>query len=72
MSDVERLLRGLDEAAEFAKTYRFEITAEYLQWLALVEGLPANQPGADKSAVWPGMESFKQFFRAARPSPHRR
>ena len=54
--ELERVLRGLKEAAEFAKTYRFEMTDDYLALLARVEAMPQNQSGADKSHVWPGLQ----------------
>ncbi len=52
--ELEKALRGLDDAAEFARTYRFEISAEYVALIAQVECLPQNQPGADKSGRWRG------------------
>ena len=52
--ELERALRGLEEAAEFAKTYRFEMTDDYLALIARVEAMPQNQSGADKSGRWRG------------------
>jgi hypothetical protein len=52
--ELERALRGLEEAAEFARTYRFEMTEDYVQLIARVEALPTNQSGADKSGRWLG------------------
>ena len=53
-SELERCLAGLRAATEFARTYRFEMTDEYLKLLARVEDLPQNQSGADKSGRWRG------------------
>ena len=52
--ELKRVLRTLEEAAEFAKTYRFEMTVEYLALIGQVEALPQNQSGADKSGRWLG------------------
>ena len=57
-SELERVLRGLEEAAEFAKTYRFEMTEDYIQLIARVEALPVNQTGADKSGRWLGSRRY--------------
>jgi hypothetical protein len=54
----KRVLRGLEEAAEFAKTYRFEMTEDYLALLARVEAMPQNQSGADKSGRWRGSRAY--------------
>jgi hypothetical protein len=64
--ELERALRGLEEAAEFARTYRFELTPEYLELIARVEAKPENQSGADKSGVWSGLQSYKNFFKNAK------
>ena len=41
-SELERCLAGIKEATEFARTYRFEMTEDYLALLARVEVMPAN------------------------------
>jgi hypothetical protein len=56
--ELERVLRGFKEAAEFAKTYRFEMTDEYLALIARVEAMPQNQSGADKSGRWRGSRAY--------------
>lgn len=56
--ELQRVLKGLDEAAEFAKTYRFEMTEDYLALIAQVEALPRNQSGADKSGRWLGSLAY--------------
>jgi hypothetical protein len=50
--DLDRVLRGLEEAQEFARTYRFEMTDDYRALIARVEAMPCNQPGANKSGRW--------------------
>jgi hypothetical protein len=52
--DLARALRALDEAAEFARTYRFELSDDYLALIDAVEGMARNQSGADKSGRWLG------------------
>jgi hypothetical protein len=62
--DLERTRRGLQEAAEFAGRYRFEITAEYLALIEQIEALPQNQSGADKSGRWMGSRADANAWRA--------
>jgi hypothetical protein len=66
--DLERVLQGLTEAAEFAASYSFEMTDEYRALIAQLEALPVNQPGADKSRVWPALRAYTDSFRLARPA----
>ena len=63
--ELERALRGLEESARFIKTYRFELTDDYLALIARVEALPQNQPGADKSWVWRLGDSSARFYKSA-------
>lgn len=63
--ELERALRALDDAAEFAKSYRFEMTEDYLALLAQVEALPQNSAGADKSWVWRLLDSSARFYKSA-------
>jgi hypothetical protein len=62
--ELERVLRMLDEAAEWAKTYRFEMTEEYLALIDRVEAMPQNQSGADKSGRWRGSMAYAKALRA--------
>ena len=62
--DLERVLRGLEEAKEFARTYRFEMTDDYRALIARVEAMPRNQSGADKSGRWIGSLADMKAFRA--------
>jgi hypothetical protein len=64
--ELERALRGLEDAAEFANTYRFELTDDYLTLIAKVEGLPSNQSGTDKSGRWLGDPAYKGSTERAR------
>ncbi len=52
--ELERCLAGLRQAAEFVKSYRFEMTDDYLSLIVRLEALPQNQSGADKSGRWRG------------------
>jgi hypothetical protein len=67
--EVEAALRAIDEAVEWATSYRFEITEEYLQLIAQVEAMPQNQSGADKSYVWRAQRAYREFFKNARLVP---
>jgi hypothetical protein len=64
--DLERVLLGLKDTSEFAASYCFEVTDEYRALIARVEALPGNQPGADKSGVWPAWRAYVDSFRRAR------
>ena len=66
--DLERALQGLNEASEFAASYRFELTDEYRALIARVEALPGNQPGADKSRLWPALRAYIDSLELARPA----
>ena len=69
--ELERVLQGLDEAVEFAKSYRFEMTEDYLALLARVEAMPQNQSGADKSHVWPALQAYVDSFKNVRLLPRK-
>ena len=69
--ELERVLRGFDEAREFARTFRFEMTDEYLRLIAKVEALPRNQSGADRSGRWLGSRSYWDWMKRARLQPSR-
>jgi len=64
-AELERVLEGFKKAAEFARTYRFEMTDDYLALLARVEAMPQNCPGADKSWVWRLIDSSARFYKSA-------
>ena len=53
-ADLQRTLEGLEAAADFARTYRLELTDEYVALIERVEAMPRNQSGADKSGRWLG------------------
>lgn len=69
--ELERVLRGIKEAAEFARTYRFELTEEYLAYIAYLEALPENQSGVDKSHVWRGLRAYTESFKHVRLVPRK-
>jgi hypothetical protein len=70
--DAEAALKALQAAAEFARTYRFEMTADYYALLARVEAMPQNQPGSDKSGIWQGLRAYRETFNHARFEPRQR
>ncbi|MBI4263135.1 MAG: hypothetical protein HY657_02060 [Acidobacteria bacterium] len=69
--ELERVLQGFKEAAEFAKTFRFELTEEYLAQIAYLEALPENQSGVDKSHVWRGLRAYRETFKHVRAVPRK-
>ena len=48
---LEDGLRALKEASKQAATIRTDLDEEYLRAIGLVEGLPQNRSGADKTWV---------------------
>jgi hypothetical protein len=67
--DLERVLRGLEAAKEFARTYRFEMTDDYRALITRVEAMTRNQSGADKSGRWMGSYAdAKAWLAAVRPA----
>ena len=70
--DLVRVLRGLEQAKEFARTYRFEMTDDYRALIERVEAMPRNQSGADKSGPWVGSYAdAKAFFAAFSRAPRK-
>jgi hypothetical protein len=70
--DLERVLRGLQEAQEFAQKYRFEMTDDYRDLIVRVEALSRNQSGADKSGRWAGsLADARTWLAAVRPAPRK-
>ena len=63
-SDLERALKGLDDARAFAAAYWFEVTDAYRALILQVEALPRNQPGTDKSGRWLGSRADQEALRA--------
>jgi hypothetical protein len=64
---LEDGLRALAESAELAKSIRIELDEDYLRAIAIVEAMPENQSGADKSWVWRLVDqSARHFARAVR------
>jgi hypothetical protein len=57
---LQRVVRSLEEAAAFVKTYRFDLSDEYLSLIDAVEAMPRNQSGADKSGRWLGSRAYAQ------------
>ena len=72
MSDLERVLRGLHDAEEFARTFRFEITEDYRALIARVEAMADNQTGADKGGSSFGSRADRlSFFEGFTPAPRK-
>ena len=63
---LEDGLRALQEASELAKSIRVDLDDNYLRAIALVEALPSNQSGADKSWVSRMDEAFRRDLRLVR------
>ena len=63
---LEDGLRALREAAEQAPFIRIDLDEHYLRAIALVEALPSNQSGADKSWVWRMDSAFREHYRRVR------
>jgi hypothetical protein len=64
---LEDGLQALAESAELANSIHIELDIEYLHAIALVEALPQNQSGADKSWVSRLVDqSTRHFARAVR------
>lgn len=63
---LEDGLRMLREATELAKDIRIELDDDYLRAIAVVEAMPDNQPGADKTWVWRLEHASRDHFAKAR------
>jgi hypothetical protein len=59
---LEDGLRALREATELSRSIRIELDAEYLRAIAVVEALPANQSGSDKTWVWQAEDAFQRHY----------
>jgi hypothetical protein len=51
---VDDGLRAIREATELAKSIQIELDTEYFRLIAIVEAMPQNQSGAEKSSGWRG------------------
>jgi hypothetical protein len=63
---LDDALRALEEAARLAPLIRIELDDDYLRAIAIVEALPQNQSGADKTWVYRVEHAFREHFRHAR------
>jgi hypothetical protein len=72
-AELLRVLRDLEDAAAFAKSYSFELTDEYLSLIDAVEVMPRNQSGADKSGRWLGSRAYARSLiaKATQLNPER-
>jgi len=64
--ELDASFRTLDDAARDAATIRIEVDEEYRRAIALVEALPENQAGSDKTWVWRMDRAFREHYRRAR------
>jgi hypothetical protein len=64
--ELEAVFRMLDEVAEEAKSIRIEIDDEYRHAIELVEALPENQSGSDKTWVHRLVQESEAHFARAR------
>jgi hypothetical protein len=46
-----------------AKTYRFELTDDYLALIDVLEAMPQNQSGTDKSGISQALRAYAETFR---------
>jgi hypothetical protein len=66
--DRDQALQALKDASARASLIRLELDAAYLQAIAAVESLPANQTGADKTWVGEAGIAFRRHYQSARRS----
>ncbi len=65
--DTARTLKLLEDVTRDLETEGpVPLDEVYLRMIARVEAMPQNQNGADKSAVWEGLESDRLHFARAR------
>ena len=65
-SQVDNVMKVLAEAEERARHIQIPLDSQFMRLIALVESLPANREGADKSWVWEADRAFKDHYRRAR------
>jgi hypothetical protein len=70
--ELERVLNQLEDAAQFAKGYRFALTDDYLALIDAVEAMPQNRSGSDKSGTCDDRHADTETFRHVRPAPRDR
>ena len=65
--DTIRVLKLLDDVTQNLETEGpVPLDEAYLRMIARVEAKPQTQDGADKSAVWEGLEADRLHFARAR------
>jgi hypothetical protein len=64
--DRDQALRALEDASVRASLIRPALDAAYLQAIAVVESLDANQTGADKTWVGDAEIAFRRHYANAR------
>jgi hypothetical protein len=63
---LEAALRMLDDAARETASIRIEVDEDYRRAIALVETLPQNQSGSDKTWIWRMDRAFREHYRRAK------
>jgi hypothetical protein len=64
-SELEAVFRMLDDAVERAKSIRIDLDEPFLRAIAMVEALPENQSGADKTWVHQVVHESNTHFATA-------
>jgi hypothetical protein len=64
--ELEAALRMLDDAARETASIRIEVDEDYRRAIALVETLPQNQSGSDKTWIWRMDGAFREHYRRAK------
>lgn len=67
-SDLERGRRILDESYELSQSIRIEVDDDYRRAIGIVEALPHNQDGSDKTWVSRMDTAFRAHYKNARPA----
>ncbi len=67
-SDAERGRRILDEAVELSKGIQVDVDEDYRRLIAIVEALPQNQSGSDKTWVWRMDRALREHYEKAKPA----
>jgi hypothetical protein len=65
-STLEDGLRALERASELAKSIHPTVDDQYREWILMIEALPANQSGADKTGIWHAQQAFLAVFKNAK------
>lgn len=70
--ELERVLGMLDDAVAAAKTYRFDLSDDYLSLIDTVEAMSQNRSGSDKSGISQALRAYAETFGHIQPAPRER